>query len=206
MGRPPLGHAAMSSAERVRRWRERHGKTTRNETGNGNETRNEKPSNENGNETLVVELQARVAELEVALAQPDHVVVRDLFARLKEHASTIKALRRDAKTQARAEVDAEVDALKAKIARFEAEPDAAYADRIKSLEAQLKAARTQAGSARAGERKLRESSALALTKAESRILRKALHPDTANNEEALTKAAQLLNGLIDSRRLLIDGE
>jgi hypothetical protein len=206
MGRPPLGDAAMTSAERVRRWRERHGKAR-------NETRNEKPCNETDNETATAhtaELQARVAELEALLAMPTHAAVRNLFERLAEQVSANRHLQRDAKKTARAEVEAEVTAkikaLEAKVARFEAEPDAAYAARIKSLEARLKAARTQAADARAAANRLRDSSTLVLTKVELSTLRKALHPDAANNEAALTKAAQLLNGLINDKRILIEGE
>lgn len=204
MGRPPLGDAAMSNAERVRRWRERHGKTRA-----GNETRNEKPRNETGNETpdpQTVELQARVAELEALLAMPSHAATRHLFARLKEQAAEINRLRRDGKKQARAEVATEIETLKAEIARFKAEPDAAHAARIKMLEAQLKSARTQAANARAAANRLRDSSVLALSKTESLILRKALHPDARNNEAALTKAAQLFNGLINDKRIVIDVE
>jgi hypothetical protein len=65
MGRPPKGDAAMTGAERVRRWRERHGKAC-NETGNEkprNETGNETTGNETGNETIAM-LKERIRELE----------------------------------------------------------------------------------------------------------------------------------------------
>ncbi len=231
MGRPPKGEAAMTGAERVRLWRERHGYAKRNETGNekpcnetANETiatlqarnaeleaalkaatGNETKQNETGNETIAT-LQARVRELEEVLATPHMFVHR----RLREEIVANKATKAEAKKAARAEVmakvAAEVETLKAKLARFEAEPDAAYADRIKSLEAQLKAARTRIASLSVELRDANQSTALVLTKAELHTLRKALHPDTRHNEGALTKAAQLFNGLIDAKRIQFEGE
>jgi len=68
MGRPPKGATAMSGAERIRRWRERHGKPS-------NETRNETSGNETRNETIEA-LEARVREQAADIAKRDAEIER----------------------------------------------------------------------------------------------------------------------------------
>jgi hypothetical protein len=193
MGRPPLGKSAMSNTERSRRWRELRGKAS-------NETRNE-----TRNET-VAELEARVAELEALLALPAKAV----WMRLKETVAETRALRRDAKKQARAEIsketNEEITALKARLERFVSNPDTVYAERITDLEKQIKGARTQIKNLKQYTRHLESKSTLTLTKVEFNMLRKALHPDAKFNEETLNKAAALFNALIDAKRIQVEIE
>jgi chromosome segregation ATPase len=131
MGRPPLGDAAMTSAERVRRWRERHGNLC-------NETRNEKPCNETSNETIAT-LEARIRELEELLALP----AKDVWVRLKNAVSALRAAKNARKKEAREELREELEALNAKIDRFQSDPEGARAKEIEALRKQLKAARTE---------------------------------------------------------------
>ena len=116
-----------------------------------------------------------------------------------------KAVKANAKKEARAEVAKEVAALKAEVARLKSDQDNAAAERIAALERQLKGERTKNTNLRLDAKILAHKSALVLSKAELATLRR-VHPDAKHNETALNKAAALLNALIDEGRIVVQGE
>jgi hypothetical protein len=170
-----------------------------------------KPCDEKSDEELrakLAELRADYAELEKTLDGP----TSDLWKRMKEIAAHGRLLQRNAKKEARAEVQGELAALRGEIERVKSDPERASAKEIAELTKQLKAAKTRIDTLRSDVRHYARKSSLVLSKAERNTFLKALHPDGANEKniealrEALTKASRLFNVMHDEKRILIEGE
>ena len=148
--------------------------------------------------------QARVAELEAELARRP----QDEWRLAREAVERAHAAKADAKRAARAEVAEGVAKLKAENARLKSDPDNAAAERIKSLERQLKGERTKNNNMRNDLWRMRHFQSehpLVLTKAELRTLRRGVQPDAKHNEHWLTEAAALVKSLISDKKIVEAG-
>ena len=127
MGRPPIGKTAMTGAERVRRYRLKHG---------ADKPVTEKPAGP-GHAALVQELaqtKARIAELEKAdaVAAAENAALKAEIVVLKKERQTFRDDRPVTKQPAQHKVEAEVAALRARVLELEHELAPAREEAVKA--------------------------------------------------------------------------
>src|SRR5262245_31096910 len=174
MGRPPIGKVAMTSTERVHRFRAKH--------------RTGKPETKR-NETEIARLKARIRELEAALAHGEGQVTRSTRGGTRMEFTEVGRLR------------AEIGRLKSDIIKLkrmlQEEPDAAKL-RKKVIDQQVemasmrqvmkKIAKERDKYVRRRQPKYREAEKL-LTRQSYNVTIKALHPDRTPHVTPAEKAA-----------------